>query len=97
MFYKTAYGSYIERSSVESSFLISTGEFASENPGNFMRYLNSIWGKYIIEACNPTIEELIINNQEVSAIKKYKEDNKCSLTEAREAVKILAQVYGVNP
>lgn len=91
MFYKTIYGHYLEKSDVERSFLITTGEFASHNPVGFMHYLSSIWGKYIVETCNPTIKDLITHDNKILAIKKYREDNDCSLMEAKTYVDNLCE------
>ena len=91
MFYKTIYGRYLEKSAVERAFLVTTGSFAPDNTIEFMRYLNSIWGKYIVEACNPTVEELVSHDQKILAIKKYKEDNNCSLVDARNFVDNLCE------
>lgn len=85
-YYKTVTGIYIESSEVERSFRISTGFDIDGNMAKFMKYLNSIWGKYIIEACNPTIEDLIKSDQRVLAIKKYRKDNNCSLMDARNYI-----------
>lgn len=91
MFYKTIYGHYLEKSDVERAFLVTTGSFASYDTIEFMRYLNNIWGKYIVEACNPTVEELVSHDQKILAIKKYKEDNNCSLVDARNFVDNLCE------
>jgi hypothetical protein len=91
MFYKTIYGYYLEKSDVEKAFLITTGKFASHDPIGFMRYLNSIWGKYIVETCNPTIEDLITHDNKILAIKKYRKDNDCSLMEAKTYVDNLCE------
>lgn len=91
MFYKTIYDHYLEKSEVERAFLITTGKFASHDPIGFMRYLNSIWGKYIVETCNPTIEDLITHDNKILAIKKYRKDNDCSLMEAKTYVDNLCE------
>ena len=85
-YYKTVTGSYLESSEVEHSFKISTGLNIDGNMAEFMKYLNSIWGKYIVEACHPTIDDLIKIDQRVLAIRKYREDNNCSLIDARNYI-----------
>ena len=87
--YKAKNGRLYKRYQLEEAFLITTGQLASENEREFMLWLNSIWGKWIVEAIRPeslSVEKLLCTGNKILAITVYKEKNNCTLMEAKLAI-----------
>ena len=87
--YKAKNGKLYLRFQLEEAFLITTGQIASENEREFMLWMNSIWGKWIVETIRPeslSVEKLLCTGNKILAIKVYKEKNGCTLLEAKQAI-----------
>ena len=90
VYFKTTKGTVIRDCDVEEAFLITTGMRRHESERDYLLWLDSIWGKYIISAHKAnelSIEEVAKNGQTFMATCLYRELNGCNVREAHEAVK----------
>lgn len=87
--YKNKCGRYIEADEIHRAFHYYSGKYWDIDKKQYIHFLNQIWGKEIVEACNVTECELITNNQKLLAIKCYRMRSNCSLSEARNYIENL--------
>lgn len=87
MWYFNKFGKLISSDEVERAFRIVTGKMKYNNEREYISFLNSIWGKYIISVAeNVTVKKLLDLDMKIQAIKQYRDENKCTLVEAKEYI-----------
>lgn len=90
VYYKTKFGTIIRNNELESAYTITTGKHLWESEKDYMLWLNSIWGKYVVSAHNAnelSVEELMKNGQKYLAVHVYADQHNCSLTDAHRAIR----------
>ena len=90
VYYKTKFGTIVRNSDLESAYTITTGKHRLESERNYLEWLNSIWGKYVVSAHNAnelSVDELLKNNMKYLAIRVYADQHNCSLFDAHKAIK----------
>jgi hypothetical protein len=95
IYYKTTKGSIIRNTDLEDAYLIATGKYRWESERDYLLWLNSIWGKYVISAHKAnelSIEEIARDGQTFMAVCIYKELHNCDTREAYDAVKKMSEV-----
>lgn len=95
LYYKTTKGTVISSTDLEQAYLITTGKHRFESERDYLRWLNSIWGKYVISAHTAnelSVEEVARNGQTFMAAHIYRELHKCDAREAYDAVKKMMEV-----
>lgn len=95
VYYKTTKGIVIRNSDLEEAYLITTGKFRYESERDYLLWLNSIWGKYVISAHKAnelSIAEVARNGQTFMAVCLYRESHDCDVREAHNAVKKMMEV-----
>lgn len=85
VFYEGYNGVIYEKDEVARAFYLSTG-ISPENEPEFMKWLYKVFGKSIKCAFSSSPRELFDKGRRVLAIKLYREENNCSLIEARKAI-----------
>lgn len=89
VYYKTTEGTIIRNCNLEEAYLITTGKHRFESENDWMCWLNSIWGKYIISAHNVnefSVEEYVRNGNKLEAVRLYRDQHNCTLREAKDVV-----------
>ena len=90
LYYKKADGTWITQYEIETAFYLSTGVHRFSNEKKFLRWLYPLVGKIIICAKRSDdpglVAELLKSKQKYSAITVYKNINRCTLKEARDAI-----------
>ncbi len=71
---------------MERAFYISTGYDPYNHEGKFLKFLFDCFGKSIQYYCTPSVQDLVNMGEKVKAIKMYREENNCTLVEAKNAV-----------
>ena len=92
--YRMRDGSTIMKKDIEDAFHIVTGmrhryDWESgtyTNDREYIKFLNGLFGKTIIEYFVPDIDDLIVKGERVRAIMVYRAEKKCSLVEAKEYI-----------
>ena len=86
-------GEIFTQNDIENAFSLMTGKVhdrygtgKESNHGEYCRFLDSLFGKSISEWFVPTVDDLIMDNRKVLAIKLYHDENKCSFSEAKDYV-----------
>ena len=86
-------GEIFTQNDIENAFSLMTGKFhdrygtgKESNHGEYCRFLNNLFGNGISEWFVPTVDDLIMDNRKVLAIKLYHDENKCSFSEAKDFV-----------
>lgn len=93
-YYLNKYGHYVSANTVANAYLIESGKFPDNDQKGWLKYLNSIWGKFIIKACRVTVYDLINADMKIAAIQLYKEENKSTFCEAKDFVeKVISSKY----
>ena len=90
VYYKTKFGTIVRNSNLESAYTITTGKHRWESERDYLEWLNSIWGKYVISAHNAnelSVEELLKNGQTAMAVRVYADQHNCSIYDAHKAIK----------
>ena len=85
VFYEGYNGSVYERDELEKAFYLATG-ISAKNEAAFMKWLNVVFGKSIKRAFRGTPRELFNMGYRVKAIKLYRDENECSLVDAKKIV-----------
>ena len=91
VYYKTTKGAIIRDCDLEQAFLIVTGSYRYKSEKNYLLWLKSVWGNYIISAHNAnelSVENLLRDGQKLLAIRVYSDQNNCTLAEAHRATGI---------
>lgn len=94
VYYKTTTGVIIRNSDLENAYLITTGKYRWKSERDYLLWLNSIWGKYVISAHKAnelSIAEIARNGQTFMAVCIYKELHGCDTREAHDAVKKMSE------
>ena len=90
LYYKKPDGSWINKYEIETAFYLGTGVHRFSNEKKFLRWLYPLLGKIIICAKRSDdpelVTELLKSKQKYSAITVYKNANRCTLKEARDAI-----------
>ena len=90
LYYKKADGTWITQYEIETAFYLNTGVHRFSNEKKFLRWLYPMLGKIIICAKRSDdpelVTELLKSKQKYSAITAYKNANRCTLKEARDAI-----------
>ena len=90
VYYKTKFGTIIRNSDLESAYTITTGKHRYESEKDYMLWLNSIWGNYVISAHNAneiSVDELLKKGMKHLAIHVYADQRNCSLLDAYKAIR----------
>lgn len=85
LYYKTSDGRVIENCDVENAYYIATGKRRCNDEIGYSKFLYRTLGKSIVGVVNPKDDE-VMKDGFIKAVKKYREDHGCSLTEAHQAV-----------
>lgn len=89
VYYKTKFGTIVRNNELESAYTITTGKHRWESERDYLEWLNSIWGKYVISAHNAnelSVEELLKNDMKHLAVRVYADQHNCSLYDAYKAI-----------
>lgn len=86
IFYFGTNGRVYDEQDVERAFYIATGMYKDEHKLEYYEFLKSILGVSIGAVKTASVEELVEHGCNVKAIKLYREENGCSLREAKSAV-----------
>ena len=98
-YYKTTKGTVIRNYDVEQAYLISTGKYRWESEKDYLLWLNSIWGKYIISAHKASeidLRELVKNGQKFMATHISRELHDCSAREALDVINKIESEVNAN-
>lgn len=83
-YYLTKYNEIVTSKDVVKAWCLLTGKIIDNEDDEFEIAMKNM--KAISAVIDPTYETLIKHNSEVLAVAKYREDNNCSLKEAKEAI-----------
>lgn len=88
LYYIMRNGELVTQFEVQRSYYISTGHKHYLYYGEYVRWLNNLFGKSIKGyIANPSVEYLAMHDKKVRAVMQYRrEHNYCSIDEAKKAV-----------
>ena len=89
VYYKATKGIVIRNHDLEQAYLVTTGKNRCESERNYLLWLNSVWGKYVISAHKAnelSVVELASNGQVFMATHIYRELHDCDVREAYDAI-----------
>lgn len=94
LYYKNNRGDIIDSDKIEQAFYIVSGKHRYEDEPGYLRFLYKLLGKSIVAIAKPDVQSLLAGNSKIMAIKLYREENNCSLLDAKEAVeKMIAELF----
>ena len=85
VFYEGYNGFVYERDELAKAFYLATG-ISENNEAEFMKWLNGVFGKSIKRSFRGTPRELFNMGYKVKAVKLYRDENECSLTDAKKII-----------
>lgn len=86
IYYKDNHGNIIDNSDIEKAFRIVSGKCRFEDEQGYLNFLYGLFGKTVVAVASPCANEFLAVGAKNHAIKLYRDENKCSLSEAREAI-----------
>ena len=89
LYYTLRNGNIVSEYDVHKAFEICTGETYQHDSKAYSKWLYSMLGKSITKVVNETeinIEQLIKANNIIAAVRIYRDQHKCTLREAKEAI-----------
>lgn len=86
IYYKNRKGQLLDNHDVERAFWVVSGHYCWEDEAGYLKFLYGLLGNPIVAVAHPTVEGLLASGSKVQAIKLYREQNECTLCEAKNAV-----------
>ena len=93
IYYRSFNGDMLDIYDIEKAFYISTGKRAFLFESEFLRFLSDCFGRSIKSYCSPSVRELVEMGEKVKAISLYRDENECSLLDAKKAVDIMCSEF----
>lgn len=94
IYYKDNHGNIIDNSDIEKAFRIVSGKYRFEDERGYLKFLYGLLGKTVMAVANPCVDEFLAAGAKMMAVKLYRDENGCSLSEARKAVeKKLSELF----
>lgn len=89
IYYRSFNGDVWDIYDIEKAFYISTGKRAFLCESEFLRFLSDCFGRSIESYFSPSVLGLVKTGEKVKAILLYRDENGCSISEAKKAVEIM--------
>lgn len=86
VYYKNRDGKLLNSHDVERAFWVVTGNYRWQDEVGYLKFLYDLLGKTIVAVANPSVEGFIAKGESFAAIRLYRDQHGCSLTEAKQAV-----------
>lgn len=86
VYYKNRNGKLLDSRDVERAFWVVTGNYRFQDEVGYLKFLYDLLGKTIVSVANPTVESYIATGQSFHAIRLYRDQHGCSVSEAKRAV-----------
>ena len=87
MYYLLTTGRIVTERDLHTAYEICNGSVPGTHPGHYEKWIHEIYG--IVRSMpkeEVSVEDLIDGKCEIEAIKMYRENHKCTLREAKDAI-----------